>query len=68
MGYTRNKALLLAVLVALACRNKVDAFSWKLCGEGDAKVAKVDLAPDPPAPGNSVTFTVEGTAGRVCLP
>lgn len=57
-----STVLRVLIMALLACHHVV-GFSWKLCGDGSAKVAKVNLAPDPPAPGNSVTFTVEGTAG-----
>ena len=63
MGFGHFAALL--VLLGLL-QSSGAAFTWKPCPDVSSKgsISSVSLTPDPPYPGSTASFVVEGVAGR----
>ena len=54
------------VICALACIALIQisaAFDWKQCEGASGKIDDVSLKPETPAPGTTVTFSIDATVG-----
>ncbi len=55
--------LLTACLLAMALLHVATAIEWKPCG-GKADIKSVALSPDPPSPGDTISFDIEAQSGE----
>lgn len=55
--------LLTACLLAMALLHVATGIEWKPCG-GKADIKSVALSPDPPSPGDTISFDIEAQSGE----
>lgn len=56
----------ISVLVLFAVLQACAAFDWKQCEGAAGKINDVELDPESPSPGTTVTFSIDATVG-VCF-
>lgn len=56
------KSFLAVLVTTCTILQTCQAMTWKPCAVGQADIHKVTLSPDPPAPGDTVNFTIVGKA------